>query len=211
MTKPLSENAILLSTVILSIGSLFFLLLLLVSYFSKDKLSDLRNKLYKFMLIVNLVLIVTEVFEPIILVYISNPVLLLFTYRIHWFTGILWFSLSYIYSIVFLDNINTTKFMDFVNNRLINRFMTLIIIAANIIYFFLPFDYKLMREMDFFPGIAAYFVYAFCLFIEITIVLHLLFYSGKADFRKRLTVWVLGLFLVFIFMLQIVSQWPHSL
>ena len=47
MTRPLSENAILLSSAVLVIGSVFFVLLLLVSYFTKTQLKGITNKLYK--------------------------------------------------------------------------------------------------------------------------------------------------------------------
>ena len=86
MTRPLSDNGLILASTILSIGSLLFVILLFVSYFSKDKLTLIRNKLYKNMLVVNLILIVSELIEVLLISYYNNPILLLIAFRIHWST-----------------------------------------------------------------------------------------------------------------------------
>ena len=66
MTRPLSENAILLSSAVLVIGSVFFVLLLLVSYFTKTQLKGITNKLYKMMLATNFLLLITNILEALI-------------------------------------------------------------------------------------------------------------------------------------------------
>ena len=72
MTLPLSENGKLLSSGILSIASLFFILLLLVAYFSKDQLTDIRNKMYRGLIITSLILIITDIIEIVVRVYLND-------------------------------------------------------------------------------------------------------------------------------------------
>ena len=100
MTRPLSENAILLSSAVLVIGSVFFVLLLLVSYFTKTQLKGITNKLYKMMLATNFLLLITNILEALIRVYFNIPNLLSITFRIHWAIGIIWFALLFNHSSV---------------------------------------------------------------------------------------------------------------
>ena len=45
----------------LTMGSLLFIMLLLLVYFSKQRFLSIRNKIYRYMLIVEAILIVSEI------------------------------------------------------------------------------------------------------------------------------------------------------
>ena len=204
MTRPLSENALLLTSVILTIGSLFFLLLLIISYFSKTKIVSIRSNMYKAMLICALVLSITEIFEALVAAYSSNVVLLMFAFRLHWATGIVWFSILYFYTVTFMDDPKTNKFSDVIKSSMGTRFMAIFMFLCFIGYFFIPFDVEAMQKMSFFPGLAAFFVLGFCLIIVNVVVVHLIIKNKNVIFRKRFAVWGIFLGLILVFLFQVV-------
>ena len=67
----------------LTIGSLFFIILLFIVYFSKQRFLQIRNKIYRYMLIVELILIITELLSSFLIVYADN----LLIYSCYVFTG----------------------------------------------------------------------------------------------------------------------------
>lgn len=79
----------------LTMGSLLFITLLLLVYFSKQRFLSIRNKIYRYMLIVEVILIVSEIVATLLVGYCNNDFINLLIYRIHWSTGIVWFSLLY--------------------------------------------------------------------------------------------------------------------
>ena len=91
---------------ILTIGSFGFLVLLLVSYALQKRTSTLGSKLYRLMISIILVLLVTEMIASYYFLYGGNkPEITSLLLRIHWYTGILWFWALYLYSICFLKDI----------------------------------------------------------------------------------------------------------
>ena len=203
MNLPFSENGKLLSSGILSIASLFFILLLLVAYFSKDKLTDIRNKMYRGLIITSLILIITDIIEIVVRVYLNDVTLLLMAFRLHWGSGIVWFAGLYYYYVSFMDNVKTTEFHDLLNHSKETKIMTVVITISMLIFIFLPFDIEAMQKMSFFPGLAAYFIYGFCAFMEGLLVFHLLKKKTNVEKRDKVTVWGIVLLLNFIFVFQI--------
>ncbi len=90
------------SGLILTLGSIFFMLLLFMVYFSQNNQKTIETKLYKYMIITILILLLTEVGSSTIIYYLDNDILKVVASRIHWFTGIVWFYLLYFYSISLL-------------------------------------------------------------------------------------------------------------
>ena len=206
MTNPLSENGLLLASTVLSIGSLFFITLLLIAYFSKGKLTAVGNKLYRIMLIVNFVLIVSELVEVFVITYLDNTFFLILSYKIHWSTGIIWFICLYYYSIVFMDEIECDSIYDVISYNVINKIMSIFFVVAFAIYIVLPFDLSLITKsyMSYFPGVASYFVYVFCAVTVTMIIIHLMKNKSRVDKRKKIAVWIMLIELLFVFALQII-------
>ena len=203
MTAPLSENGIILSAGILSIACLFFILLLLVAYFSKDKMTGTRNKMYQALLMVTLLLILTDILEVVVRVYVNDIVLLLIAFRIHWGSGIAWFAGLYYYYVSFMDGVKTDSFHDMINYSKETKIMTYVICLSALVFLFLPFDLDAMQKISFFPGLAAYFIYGLCAMMEGLLVFHLLKKKANVEKRDKVTVWGIVLLLNFIFALQI--------
>ena len=203
MTAPLSENGIILSAGILSIACLFFILLLLVAYFSKDKMTGTRNKMYQALLMVTLLLILTDILEVVVRVYVNDIVLLLIAFRIHWGSGIAWFAGLYYYYVSFMDGVKTDSFHDMINYSKETKIMTYVICLSVLVFLFLPFDLDAIQKISFFPGLAAYFIYGLCAMMEGLLVFHLLKKKANVEKRDKVTVWGIVLLLNFIFALQI--------
>ena len=203
MTAPLSENGIILSAGILSIACLFFILLLLVAYFSKDKMTGTRNKMYQALLMVTLLLILTDILEVVVRVYVNDIVLLLIAFRIHWGSGIAWFAGLYYYYVSFMDGVKTDSFHDMINYSKETKIMTYVICLSALVFLFLPFDLDAIQKISFFPGLAAYFIYGLCAMMEGLLVFHLLKKKANVEKRDKVTVWGIVLLLNFIFALQI--------
>ena len=68
---------------LLTIGSLFFIGLLMVIYFNKQRFLSIRNKIYRYMLMVSLILLLTEIFATTLVYYGYANTLSNLLFRIH--------------------------------------------------------------------------------------------------------------------------------
>ena len=202
MTRPLSENAILLSSAVLVIGSVFFVLLLLVSYFTKTQLKGITNKLYKMMLATNFLLLITNILEALIRVYFNIPNLLSITFKIHWAIGIIWFALLYYYNMAFLHEIETDSFKGIINYNTETKIVPFFFLISILIYMFLPLDYNEMMKLSYFPGLAVIFVYVFCVLVQTVIIFKILFRKHEIETRKKIAVWGLIICMFIALILQ---------
>ncbi len=188
---------------ILTIGSLFFIVLLYLVYFSKQRFLSIRNKIYRYMLIVDLVLIVSELVATISLIYIDNEVLNLFIHRIHWSTGIIWFILLYYYSMVFVSDLSANNLKEIINYDNTSKTISVIFLILGIGYFLAPFDVLNKNAISYIPGGAAYYVFAFCAFCVLAIIINTIKNRKKANKRKIISIFLMILELIIIFVLQI--------
>ncbi len=187
----------------LTIGSLLFIILLLIVYFSKQRFLSIRNKIYRYMLLVELVLLVSELIATFCVGYCNNDFLNLFIYRIHWSTGIVWFSLLYYYSMVFISNIKTNNLWEIINYDKKTKVMSIIFLLAALGYFFVPFERLNPSSISYIPGPASYYVLAFCAFSVFSIVIYILRNGKQASRRNKISVWIMIIELVVIFVLQV--------
>ena len=205
MTEPLSQSGITLLSTILSIGSLFFVLLLLVSYFSKKKISSFSNIIYRYMLLVDLVLLVTEIIGTVLVVYSDSLFWITLVYKIHWSTGIVWFSLLFYYSIIFIRNIEGDSLDDIINFNFKTKVISVIFLICFLGYYFIPFDINLLQitYLSYLPGYPAYFVTLFSSIVSILIVLYMIKNRKRISARKKAAVWILMVEFTVILLLQI--------
>ena len=205
MTIPLSDNGLLLASTILSIGSLLFDILLLVAYLSKEKLNNVRSKLYVSMIVITLILVVSELFEVFVIINYYDTILLEISYRIHWSTGIFLFSAMYYYSIVFIFDIKSNNIMDIVKKNKTTKIMSVFFIISLVIFLILPFDFTNVNSpyMSYTPGWASYYLYFFCAVTSAMVFIHLLTYKDIVETRKRAAVWITIVILVVVFFIQL--------
>lgn len=187
----------------LTIGSLLFIILLLIVYFSKQRFLSIRNKIYRYMLLVELVLLISELVATFCVGYCNNDFINLFIYRIHWSTGIVWFSLLYYYSMVFISNINANNLWEIINYDKKTKVMSVIFLLATIGYFFVPFERLNPTAISYIPGPASYYVLVFCTFSVFSIVAYILRNGKQASRRNKISVWIMIIELVIVFALQV--------
>ncbi len=188
---------------IFTIGSLFFVILLLMVYFSKKRFLSIRNKLYRYMLVTEAILIVSEIVASFFLYYCNNEVLNLILHRFHWYTGIVWFSLLYYYSYCLFTNLKASNLNEVINLNSRMKKMTLIFLVSSVIYFFIPFERLDPLRISYIPGPAAYYILIFCTFVVLSIIKLMFENLDKLDKRKKISIWSLLVELIVVFSLQI--------
>ena len=186
----------------LTIGSFFMILLLYLVYFTKERFSSIRNKLYRYMLIIIIILIMTEIIASFLVYFNANEVLNLFMYRIHWVTGIVWFSLLYFYSIVFLNDIKASNLFEIINLNKTTKRMAIIFLISFFCYLFIPFERLLSSYINYIPGAACYFVLVFCFFTVVSIIIYMLRNAKDLPKRKLISIWFMIVELLIVFILQ---------
>ena len=190
----------------LNFGSLLFVVLLCMVYFSKKRFLSIRNKLFRYMLVDAIVLLVTEIITSFCAYYINSDFLTLLFSRIAWFNGIIWFSLLYYYSIVFVENIEADNIKNIMFYNVKNKAMTIIFIIFSVIYLFIPFDLIRKGNITYLPGQAAYFVLIFCAFCVLSIVIYIINNSKNIPIRKKVSVWSMIMVITITYILQFVYQ-----
>lgn len=190
------------SGLMLTIGSLLFIILLFLVYYSKQRFLSIRNKIYRYMLIVELFLLVSEVVATFLVGYYNNGFVNFLSYRFHWLTGMIWFGLLYYYSLVFINNIEAKNIFEvmFLNKK--TKLMTLILTVLIIIYFFVPFERLGPSNISYIPGAAAYYVLLYCAFISFRMIEMMLKHKAPIPTRKKVSIWLLLIELTVITILQ---------
>lgn len=190
------------SGLMLTLGSLLFIILLFFTYFLKQRFGSIRNKLYRYMLIVNIILVVSEIITSFLIAYCSNQTVIYLFLRIHWMTGIILLSLLYYYSFVFIESLSAKNLMEIIKHDTKTKVMTIIFLIAGILYFFIPFDKPDPSNISYIPGMAAYFVLGFCGFVVISIIILMLRQKKQVPFRKKVSIWFMIIELSLLFILQ---------
>ena len=192
-----------LTGLMLTIGSLLFVILLFIVYFSKQRFLSIRNKIYQYMLIVEMILLVSELVATFSLKFCNNEVFNLFLHRIHWSTGILWFLLLYYYSLVFLNNIDKDSLIDIITLNKKVKVISLIFLILGLVYFLIPFERLDPNNISYIPGPAAFYVLLFCTFAVFLIAIYTLKNTSNVPFRKKLSIWLMIIELIIVFALQL--------
>lgn len=152
---------------------------------------------------VELVLIVTEILSSFMIVYVDNLFFNLILLRIHWSTGIIWFSLLYFYSLVFIGNIQADNIFAVIKMNKKTKVMFTIFVVAFVVYFFIPFSLPDANNISYLPGPASYFVFGFCAFCVLSIVYYVLKYGKQASKSQKVSIWIMLIELIIVFALQI--------
>lgn len=191
------------SGLMLTIGSLLFIILLFLVYYSKQRFVSIRNKIYRYMLIIELLLLVSEIAATFLVGYYNNSFVNFFIYRFHWFTGVLWFGLLYYYCYVFINNVKAKNIFEvmFLNGK--TKGMTIAIGVLAILYFFIPFERLSPSNISYIPGPAAYYVLLYCVFVSFRIIEIMLKHKEPIPVRKKVSIWLILIELTIISFLQL--------
>lgn len=192
------------SGLILTIGSFFFMFLLLVSYFSQNKENNIESRLYKYLLITMIFLLLSEFVSTPITYYSTDYQVKSIVTRIHWSSAIIWFYLLYFYSIAFISNpsVKTLKEYIFYNTR--TKAITIFTIITSLIYLVIPFDS--LEKVTYIPGPAAYFLLVYCAIIIICIIGYMIIHGKNISARKKRAIYAQAILLTIVIILQFIFK-----
>ena len=193
-----------LDDLILSIGSLIYLLILVIVYFSKKRHLSIQSKLYHYLLITALILLITEIITNVFFDF--NPILAVnnFWLRIHWTTRIIWFLLLYFYGVCVLKDLEYKNIFDLIKNnyRCLVAFLVTIIFFTS--YMFVPFKDMTKETFTYLPGAAAYYVLSYCTLLVVVIMLYLILQARDTTKRKKASMIILCVEMIIILIFQFI-------
>ncbi len=143
--------------IILTIGSLLFLLLLMVSYYSKKFRLKLSNKVYRNLIVITVVLLVTEIAYALAFEFLSSKISYVLLWRMHWIDAIVLFLFMYYYVCSVVGDYTYEDLRDLIKTNKTCKIFTIVSIIWIVVFIFLPFDDLTVETFNFIPGWAAYF------------------------------------------------------
>lgn len=193
-----------LDDLILSIGSLIFLLILIIVYFSKKRFMNIQSSLYHYLLITALILLITEIITNVFFDFNSIIQVNNFLLRIHWTTRIIWFLLLYYYGVCVLKDLEYKSLFDLIKNNARCLVATIVTIIFFISYLFVPFKEMTKETFTYLPGTAAYYVLTYCTFLVVVIMLYLILQASDTTKRKKTSMIILCVEMVIILIFQFI-------
>ena len=157
------------SGMILSIGGLILNLILIIIYFSQKRFFSIKNKLYRYILILSLSLIITEILAVTSVMLNLDYFIIFICYRINWLNGIVLFSFYFYYCLCYIEQLKYDSIIDLIKNNKTAKYVTISFVLLTIVYFFLPFDMIDKNNISYVPGVAPYFVLIICMYVVLLI------------------------------------------
>lgn len=188
---------------ILTIGSLIFVLLLMVVYFSKQRFLSMKNKIYRYLLISTVLISVTQIISTLLAIYFKDDFITLFVHRLTWLSGFIWFVLIYYYAYCFITGKTSKNIVSFIKENSRVKFFTYIFVIALIVFYLVPFLKIDETNIIYLPKYVSYYVYAFGGLIVILTLLELIIEFKNTTSRKKLSVAIMLLELAIIFIFQV--------
>ena len=189
---------------ILTIGSLIFIILLMVVYFSKQRFISMKNKIYRYLLINTVLICITQIISTLLAMYYKDDFITLFVHRLTWLSGLIWFMLIYYYSVCFITGKTSDNLINFIKENKRVKFSSYIFILALIIFYIVPFLQIDEANIIYLPKYVSYYVYAFGGFIVVLILLELILEFNNTTSRKKLSVAIMLLELAILFIFQLI-------
>ena len=149
-------------------GSLLFIILLIIVYFTKEKFLSMKNKIYRIMLILSLTLAVTETLYIFSILYSWNHSLALFLCKINWFNGFLFLTSAFYYGLCLIRSLNTDTFLQLLKTNGLAKVMFMFTIVFTVGFFFVPFTLPSKDNLTRFPGFGSYYVILYGIVVIVT-------------------------------------------
>ena len=171
-------------TILLSLGSLIFTLLLLIIYKYKTKVTNYENKYFSALLVSLSFVLLTEIITVFTIKnHLKMPVINEIMCRCHCLLILGWVIIMASYILSFLDSNKKDKI------KLIKyRLFWILFIIISIIFFFLPLDYVVVDNTGYLSGWALYFVYILGIILVLIAIYFVTKYKSSVAFNKRLPI-----------------------
>lgn len=148
-----------------TIGTFFMLLLLYFVYYFQDRRTGIKAQLYRYSIIVNAVLIISELISSYLLYDKLSPVLGEILLKFHWYTGVAYFYFFYFYSYTHLKEIDDIDKKELFWKQKDGKIISIITILFSILYFVIQFKDLDYHALSYLPGWPAYIVFAYAVVI----------------------------------------------
>ena len=190
----------------LTIGSIFFMVLLLIVYFSQNNNNNktIETKLYKYLLITMMCLLITEVISSTVIYYSEDYSSKDLAIRIHWLTGIFCYYFLYLYNISFVSDVPVNSLKDYILYNTRTKLITIFTIIATIIYFFIPFDS--LKTVTYIPGPAAYYIIGYASVMVLLIIGYTIIHGKGVNSRKKHAIYAQALLIIVVVVLQLLFK-----
>ncbi len=190
----------------LTIGSIFFMVLLLIVYFSQNNNNNktIETKLYKYLLITMMCLLITEVISSTVIYYSEDYSSKDLAIRIHWLTGIFCYYFLYLYNISFVSDVPVNSLKDYIFYNTRTKLITIFTIIATIIYFFIPFDS--LKTVTYIPGPAAYYIIGYASIMVLLIIGYTIIHGKGVNSRKKHAIYAQALLIIVVVVLQLLFK-----
>lgn len=164
---------------IFTIGVFFIILLLNFVYIFQDKRSGIKAFLFKALLIIDVILIISELFSSFCLYDKKAPVLGEILLKFHWYTGVVFFYIFYFYANAHLNNIENMTKIECFWKRKISKILTIVTLIVSIVFFVVQFGELDYHALSYLPGLPAYIVFGYATIIVIILFFEYLFKKNK--------------------------------
>ena len=190
-----------------TIVSFLFILLLSIAYFSKKSLNNIRLRLYRYLLIDELLLLISEIISTAYIVYGGNEAVSRILLRLHWYTAILWFTILYYYSVVSVDRTKSGKLKDIIFANKKSKTVFMVLVLGNIMFFFAQFtNLKQNNAISYLPGYAAYYLYCFGGICICLLLIYLLKHEKTAPKNTKVSLLALMITTIIVLVFQFIYQ-----
>ena len=192
------------SGVIFEIGSLIFIGQLIVSYFAKSFSMKLNNKVYKYLLMDQVIMLFFEILNPIVFENFNNVVFHIIL-KCTWATGIVFFYFLYLYSYIFINGTYLKNIKELIQSNIEVKIYSIFTLVFAIAFIFMPFKDMTSANYTYLPGFAAYAVVCYSALSSLMIIKNIVV---KKDLSRRSKLAILSLLSLFLIImpLQLVFQ-----
>ncbi len=169
----------------LSITSLAFLIILIMTFFSKELIKTTSSKFFRVLIMLCLLFILTEILSVVISKYIKLTILTVIIFRLHCGIGFLWIGALYMYAISKYKDLKNESIIDTLKYSKNEIIYTIIIGVSLLIALFMPYETINAEKLQFFPFELMMVATPYYLFIDISI-LFLFFKKDDKSFKKTI-------------------------
>jgi len=169
----------------LSITSLAFLIILIMTFFSKELIKTTSSKFFRVLIMLCLLFILTEILSVVISKYIKLTILTVIIFRLHCGIGFLWIGALYMYAISKYKDLKNESIIDTLKYSKNEIIYTIIIGVSLLIALFMPYETINAEKLQFFPFELMMVAIPYYLFIDISILV-LFFKKDDKSFKKTI-------------------------
>ena len=167
-----------------TIGTFFILMLLYFVYYFQDRRTGIRAELFRQTIIINAILIISELISSYLLYDELSPLLGRILLKFHWYTGIAYFYFFYFHLCTHIENISECNMKELLWKRKNGKIITIITVIFSIAFIVLPFGELDYHALSYLPGLPAYTVFAYV--VVIVMIVFIKYLKKKNKTKKEL-------------------------